>query len=103
MRDALAKDIYARLFDWIVARINESFTTSASQQKNFIGILDIFGFEFFDVNSFEQLCINYANERLQAQFNRHLFQLEKEEYEREGIDVGGVMGQFSLEYFFFET
>jgi myosin-5 len=84
-RDALSKALYGRVFDWIVARINESFTTSASQQKNFIGILDIFGFEFFDVNSFEQLCINYANEMLQNQFNAFVFQLEQIEYGAEGI------------------
>lgn len=84
-RDALSKALYGRVFDWIVARINESFTTSASQQKNFIGILDIFGFEFFDVNSFEQLCINYANEMLQNQFNAFVFQLEQIEYAAEGI------------------
>jgi hypothetical protein len=76
-RDALSKALYGRLFDWIVARINESFTSSASQQKNFIGILDIFGFEFFETNSFEQLCINYANEMLQNQFNAFVFQLEQ--------------------------
>ena len=84
-RDALSKALYGRVFDWIVARINESFTTSASQQKNFIGILDIFGFEFFDINSFEQLCINYANEMLQNQFNAFVFQLEQVEYAAEGI------------------
>jgi hypothetical protein len=92
-RDALAKAIYAALFDWLVSRINASFTADShggTKKKASISILDIYGFEFFEHNSFEQLCINYANERLQAQFNRHLFQLEKEEYEREGIDVGGV-------------
>ena len=92
-RDALAKAIYAALFDWLVSRINASFTADShggTKKKASISILDIYGFEFFEHNSFEQLCINYANERLQAQFNQHLFQLEKEEYEREGIDVGGV-------------
>jgi myosin-5 len=84
-RDALSKALYGRLFDWIVARINESFTASASQQKNFIGILDIFGFEFFETNSFEQLCINYANEMLQNQFNAFVFQLEQKEYAAEDI------------------
>jgi myosin-5 len=84
-RDALSKALYGRLFDWIVARINDSFTTSASQQKNFIGILDIFGFEFFETNSFEQLCINYANEMLQNQFNSFVFQLEQAEYAAENI------------------
>ena len=91
-RDALAKAMYSALFDWLVARINASFTadTNGVTKRASISILDIYGFEFFEHNSFEQLCINYANERLQAQFNRHLFKLEKEEYEREGIDVGGV-------------
>jgi len=83
-RDALCKALYGRLFDWIVARINESFTSSASQQKNFIGILDIFGFEFFETNSFEQLCINYANEMLQNQFNAFVFQLERIRVRRRG-------------------
>lgn len=98
-RDALAKAIYSALFDWLVARINASFADGGIDagknggvrtKRASISILDIYGFEFFEHNSFEQLCINYANERLQAQFNRHLFKLEKEEYEREGIDVGGV-------------
>lgn len=67
-RDALAKHIYARMFDWIVEHINKSLHTS-SKQHSFIGVLDIYGFETFEVNSFEQFCINYANEKLQQQFN----------------------------------
>uniref|UniRef100_A0A3Q1F1P5 Unconventional myosin-Va-like n=1 Tax=Acanthochromis polyacanthus TaxID=80966 RepID=A0A3Q1F1P5_9TELE len=83
-RDALAKHIYARLFSWIVGRINHALK-SAVKQHSFIGVLDIYGFETFDVNSFEQFCINYANEKLQQQFNLHVFKLEQEEYMREEI------------------
>ncbi|XP_041825966.1 unconventional myosin-Vb isoform X2 [Melanotaenia boesemani] len=83
-RDALAKHIYARLFDWIVEHINRALQTS-SKQHSFIGVLDIYGFETFEVNSFEQFCINYANEKLQQQFNSHVFKLEQEEYMKEQI------------------
>ncbi|XP_018521855.1 unconventional myosin-Va [Lates calcarifer] len=83
-RDALAKHIYARLFTWIVGRINNALK-SAAKQHSFIGVLDIYGFETFDVNSFEQFCINYANEKLQQQFNLHVFKLEQEEYMKEEI------------------
>ncbi len=67
-RDALAKCIYSRLFDWIVLQINKALTTNGKIHK-FIGVLDIYGFETFEINSFEQFCINYANEKLQQQFN----------------------------------
>ncbi|KAK5623619.1 Unconventional myosin-Vb [Crenichthys baileyi] len=83
-RDALAKHIYARLFDWIVGHINKALQTS-SKQHSFIGVLDIYGFETFEVNSFEQFCINYANEKLQQQFNSHVFKLEQDEYMKENI------------------
>ncbi|KAM6936965.1 unconventional myosin-Va-like [Xenentodon cancila] len=83
-RDALAKHIYARLFNWIVDSINNALM-SAVKQHSFIGVLDIYGFETFDVNSFEQFCINYANEKLQQQFNQHVFKLEQEEYMKEEI------------------
>ncbi|KAM3609650.1 uncharacterized protein V6R79_018209 [Siganus canaliculatus] len=83
-RDALAKHIYSQVFSWIVDRINVALK-SASKQHSFIGVLDIYGFETFDVNSFEQFCINYANEKLQQQFNQHVFKLEQEEYMKEGI------------------
>ncbi|XP_069369831.1 unconventional myosin-Vb isoform X2 [Paralichthys olivaceus] len=83
-RDALAKHIYARMFDWIVEHINMSLYTS-SKQHSFIGVLDIYGFETFEINSFEQFCINYANEKLQQQFNSHVFKLEQEEYMKEQI------------------
>ncbi|KAM6201370.1 unconventional myosin-Vc [Rhynchocyon petersi] len=83
-RDALAKKIYAHLFDFIVEKINQALQFSG-KQHTFIGVLDIYGFETFDVNSFEQFCINYANEKLQQQFNLHVFKLEQEEYMKEDI------------------
>nr|XP_057931093.1 unconventional myosin-Va-like isoform X2 [Doryrhamphus excisus] len=83
-RDALAKHIYARLFSWIVGCIN-NVLKSAVKHHSFIGVLDIYGFETFDINSFEQFCINYANEKLQQQFNLHVFKLEQEEYMKEQI------------------
>ncbi|XP_009068415.1 PREDICTED: unconventional myosin-Vb-like, partial [Acanthisitta chloris] len=83
-RDALAKHIYAQLFKWIVQRINKALHTSVKQQS-FIGVLDIYGFEMFEQNSFEQFCINYANEKLQQQFNLHVFKLEQDEYMKEEI------------------
>lgn len=84
-RDALAKHIYAELFNWIVTGINSSLQ-SPCQAQCFIGVLDIYGFETFEVNSFEQFCINYANEKLQQQFNQHVFKLEQEEYLKEDIE-----------------
>ncbi|XP_027019678.2 unconventional myosin-Va [Tachysurus fulvidraco] len=83
-RDALAKYIYAKLFTWIVIQINKALHSS-SKQHSFIGVLDIYGFESFEINSFEQFCINYANEKLQQQFNMHVFKLEQEEYLKEKI------------------
>ncbi|KAK9268785.1 hypothetical protein L1049_000548 [Liquidambar formosana] len=85
-RDALAKFIYASLFDWLVEQINKSLEVGNRRTGRSISILDIYGFESFNKNSFEQFCINYANERLQQHFNRHLFKLEQEEYELDGID-----------------
>lgn len=69
-RDALAKALYAALFGWLVARINQALADGRPSSDTSLSILDIYGFECFDDNSFEQLCINYANERLQQQFNR---------------------------------
>ncbi|XP_048375618.1 unconventional myosin-Va isoform X2 [Sphaerodactylus townsendi] len=83
-RDALAKHIYANLFNWIVDHVNKALH-STMKQHSFIGVLDIYGFETFEINSFEQFCINYANEKLQQQFNMHVFKLEQEEYMREQI------------------
>ncbi|XP_075824395.1 unconventional myosin-Vb isoform X1 [Microtus pennsylvanicus] len=83
-RDALAKHIYAQLFSWIVEHINKALHSSL-KQHSFIGVLDIYGFETFEINSFEQFCINYANEKLQQQFNSHVFKLEQEEYMKEQI------------------
>ncbi|CAM4541988.1 unnamed protein product [Leuciscus chuanchicus] len=81
---ALAKSIYERMFLWMVVRINQMLDTK--QQRNFfIGVLDIAGFEIFDFNSMEQLCINFTNEKLQQFFNHHMFVLEQEEYKKEGI------------------
>ncbi|KAM3925892.1 unconventional myosin-Va isoform 4-T4 [Leptodactylus fuscus] len=83
-RDALSKHIYANLFGWIVTHVNKALLSSA-KQNSFIGVLDIYGFETFEINSFEQFCINYANEKLQQQFNLHVFKLEQEEYMKEQI------------------
>ncbi|XP_026180047.1 myosin-16-like [Mastacembelus armatus] len=82
---ALAKAIYDRMFKWMVTRINKTLDTKM-QRQYFIGVLDIAGFEIFEFNSFEQLCINFTNEKLQQFFNHHMFVLEQEEYKKEGID-----------------
>ncbi|XP_009603975.1 myosin-2-like isoform X2 [Nicotiana tomentosiformis] len=85
-RDTLAKFIYANLFDWIVDQMNRKLAMGKEQTGRSINILDIYGFESFKRNSFEQFCINYANERLRQHVNRHLLKLEQEEYELDGID-----------------
>ncbi|KAK9398240.1 myh7 [Crotalus adamanteus] len=82
---ALAKAVYERMFVWMVMRINTTLETKLPRQY-FIGVLDIAGFEIFDFNSFEQLCINFTNEKLQQFFNHHMFVLEQEEYKKEGIE-----------------
>ncbi|KAJ8254005.1 hypothetical protein COCON_G00206170 [Conger conger] len=82
---ALAKSVYEKMFLWMVIRINQMLDTKQPRQF-FIGVLDIAGFEIFDYNSLEQLCINFTNEKLQQFFNHHMFVLEQEEYKKEGID-----------------
>ncbi|XP_044777734.1 myosin-8 [Neomonachus schauinslandi] len=82
---ALAKAIYDKMFLWMVTRINQQLDTKQPRQY-FIGVLDIAGFEIFDFNSLEQLCINFTNEKLQQFFNHHMFVLEQEEYKKEGIE-----------------
>ncbi|KAL5822430.1 hypothetical protein ACOSQ4_020330 [Xanthoceras sorbifolium] len=84
-KDALAKTIYCRLFDWIVEKINISIGQDPNS-KSIIGVLDIYGFESFKCNSFEQFCINFTNEKLQQHFNQHVFKMEQEEYTREEIN-----------------
>uniref|UniRef100_A0A4W5LM67 Myosin-7B n=1 Tax=Hucho hucho TaxID=62062 RepID=A0A4W5LM67_9TELE len=81
---ALSKSIYEKMFLWMVIRINLSLDTKNARQ-HYIGVLDIAGFEIFDFNTFEQLCINFTNEKLQQFFNHHMFVLEQEEYKKEGI------------------
>uniref|UniRef100_A0A3P8X5P5 Myosin heavy chain 7 n=1 Tax=Cynoglossus semilaevis TaxID=244447 RepID=A0A3P8X5P5_CYNSE len=82
---ALSKAVYERMFLWMVVRINQSLDTKQPRQY-FIGVLDIAGFEIFEFNTFEQLCINFTNEKLQQFFNHHMFVLEQEEYKKEGIE-----------------
>ncbi|XP_018368054.1 PREDICTED: myosin heavy chain, muscle isoform X22 [Trachymyrmex cornetzi] len=82
---AMSKAMFDRLFKWLVKKCNETLDTKQKRQ-HFIGVLDIAGFEIFDFNGFEQLCINFTNEKLQQFFNHHMFVLEQEEYKKEGID-----------------
>eukprot|EP01094_Clydonella_sp_ATCC50884_P015120 TRINITY_DN2569_c0_g1_i1.p1 TRINITY_DN2569_c0_g1~~TRINITY_DN2569_c0_g1_i1.p1 ORF type:complete len:1924 (-),score=743.67 TRINITY_DN2569_c0_g1_i1:162-5840(-) len=83
--DALVKAIYGTAFDWLVQRINESLKVDSKESHSFIGVLDIFGFEIFEHNSFEQMCINFANEKLQQHFNNYTFKLEEQCYQQERI------------------
>ncbi|XP_037552862.1 unconventional myosin-VI, partial [Nematolebias whitei] len=87
-RDALAKAVYSRLFDHVVKRVNQCFPFQTS--SNFIGVLDIAGFEYFEHNSFEQFCINYCNEKLQQFFNERILKEEQELYQKEGLGVNEV-------------
>ena len=86
VRDALAKGIYDRLFTWIVQKINESLTSRKRSKCSLMGLLDIYGFEIFETNSFEQFCINFCNEKLQQLFIELTLKSEQEEYQREGIE-----------------
>ena len=94
-RDALSQAVYAALFEWLVTELNELQkggleTATSEDAERFVGLLDIFGFENFARNSFEQLCINFTNERLQAHFMDALVKLRLEEYKSEGIDYSAV-------------
>ncbi|KAF4012053.1 hypothetical protein G4228_004144 [Cervus hanglu yarkandensis] len=84
-RDCLAKLVYARLFDWLVSVINSSICATPDSWTTFIGLLDVYGFESFPNNSLEQLCINYANEKLQQHFVAHYLRAQQEEYAVEGL------------------
>ncbi|KAJ7039615.1 P-loop containing nucleoside triphosphate hydrolase protein [Mycena alexandri] len=90
VRDSISRFVYACLFEWLVTAINESLTgkygDAATRAETYIGVLDIYGFEHFDKNSFEQFCINYANERLQHEFNTYVFKLAQEDYVKEKIN-----------------
>ncbi|XP_055076956.1 unconventional myosin-IXAa isoform X5 [Periophthalmus magnuspinnatus] len=94
VRDSMAKSLYSALFDWIVFRINHALLNIKDLEETTkilsIGVLDIFGFEDYENNSFEQFCINFANERLQHYFNQHIFKLEQEEYRAEGISWSNI-------------
>merc|ERR1719446_1971574 len=83
---AIAKGLFDRLFKWLVIKCNKTLDTTGSKRAHFIGVLDIAGFEIFDFNGFEQICINFANEKLQQFFNHNMFVLEQETYKREEID-----------------
>lgn len=87
-RHTLAKALFGRLFDWLIVKVNQKLCKT--EDTNTIGVLDIFGFEVFDNNSFEQFCINFANEKLQHHFTQHIFLMEQNEYQAEGILVDKV-------------
>ncbi|KAF4113907.1 unconventional myosin-XIX [Onychostoma macrolepis] len=92
-RDCLAKVIYAQLFDWLVTFINSSMFADNSMWCNFIGLLDVYGFECFHLNNLEQLCINYANEKLQQHFVAHYLKAQQEEYVTEGLQWSFILYQ----------
>ena len=89
-RDAMVKKVYTELFQYLVDKINKELSSSGISRHKFIGVLDIFGFESFAVNSFEQLCINFCNEKLQFHFNEHIFRMEQSLYKEEGIIIPGT-------------
>ena len=89
-RNSLAKTVYGRMFDWLVRRVNRAMEGASRTSSNIIGVLDIFGFEIFELNSFEQLCINFCNEKLQQHFNTFVFKAEEKCYQSEGIDYDEV-------------
>ena len=92
-RETFSKFLYSSLFNWIVDRVNVAIRKpfeGGKKKYRSIGILDIFGFEIFETNSFEQLCINYTNEKLQQHFNSHMFKMEQQEYTKEKIDWSSI-------------
>jgi myosin heavy subunit len=89
-RDAMVQRVYSELFQFVVNKINVALTAGSSPDSQFIGVLDIFGFESFVTNSFEQLCINFCNEKLQFHFNEHIFRLEQALYEAEGVNISAT-------------
>ena len=91
--DAMAKEIYRQIFDFLVRKVNDTIFNGPGDSGLSIGVLDIFGFELFEVNSFEQLCINYANEKLQYFFNAVIFEGEMQMYRSEGIDCEKIVFQ----------
>ena len=86
----IARAIYERTFRIVVEKCNETLIDPTMKKISYIGVLDIAGFEIFDYNGFEQICINYVNEKLQQFFNQHMFTLEQEEYVKEGLDWANV-------------
>lgn len=88
-RDAMTKAVYSKMFNWLIRRINQTLFKQ-SDVMHIVGVLDIFGFEIFKTNRFEQLCINFANEKMQQHFNEHIFSMEQREYKAENIDVAHV-------------
>ncbi|KAM9320172.1 unconventional myosin-XIX [Gastrophryne carolinensis] len=96
-RDCLAKSVYARLFDWLVTVINESICAESTAWNNFIGLLDVYGFESFPQNNLEQLCINYANEKLQQHFVTHYLKVQQDEYTAEGLEWSFISYQDNQE------
>ena len=101
--EALVKAVYSAQFDYLIARINttlgagqaaSSSAVAAGAAGRFVGVLDIFGFEVFHTNYFEQLCINYTNEKMQQHFNEHVFKMELAEYRNEGVDVDAASASY---------